>query len=129
MAPMKRKANSGLTSRCNTVKKAIEGAHCEDRVKRMLANSIAFTVGTPKADRHPFNDRFVAMIEQVLNTEQARLKEDVKTKDSDFTQLPPAKGEREAVLEQAKATAATKGEELTAAKAAVTDIATKVKEA
>lgn len=121
---------AAIKTRCDAVKKSIQHApDCSDRVKQMLCNSLSFTVGTHKAERHPFNERFVAMIEQVLAAEDARLKNVVSSLDAAFTELSPAKATREAALEHAKAVSAEKGAASDAANQAVTEIGATVKAA
>lgn len=121
---------AGVKSRCTSVKRALEEAEeCPSRVKRMLCSSLNFTVGTPAPDRHAFSTRFVSMIEEVLNGEQARLQKDLENKDKTFTELTPAQAVREAALEQAKAHAAEQNKSLGAAKQAVTDANAAVKAA
>jgi len=123
-------AKDAVKSRCALVKKGVEHAHeVEDRVKQMLSSTLALTAGTPKADRHPFNERFVAMVEQVLGGEQARLTNDVASKEAAFSELSPEKPAREAAVEAAKAVAAEQKAALDAAKQAVSDVAATVKEA
>jgi len=108
-----------INTRCTSVSKAVQQAEqCPARVKEMLKRTIALTVGTPKADRHPFNDRFVAMIESVLGEEQSRLQKDVASNDAAFAELSPAKATREAALEQAKGVAVAANEALQSAKQA-----------
>jgi hypothetical protein len=87
----------------------------------MLCASLSVTVGTPTADRHPFNARFVTMIEEVLQGEHVRLQKDVEAKEAAFTELSPAKVTREAALEQAKAHASEQNAALAAAKQAVAE--------
>jgi len=137
MAPTKRRASTAaasakdaVKSRCTLVKKAVEQSHeVEDRVKQLLSSTLAFTAGTPKADRHPFNERFVAMIGQVLEGEQTRLTTDVASKEAAFSELSPGKPAREAAVEEAKAGAAAQKAALDAAKQAVIDVAASVKAA
>lgn len=95
----------------------------------MLCATLPYTLGAPKADRHPFNDRFVAMIEQVLNSEHRRLTNNVPAKEAAFAELSNSKTSREAALEAAKAVAAEKTAEADKAKAAVAEINATLKEA
>lgn len=112
------------------MKQGIQQAEeCSDRVKKMLCASLTATIGTPAAERHPFNARFVTMIEQVLQGENARLQRDIAAKDATFGELSPAKATREAALDQAKAHATEQNEALIAAKQAVTDANAAVKAA
>jgi chromosome segregation ATPase len=112
------------------VKEAIDHANsCSGNVKKLLCGSISVTIGTCKADRHPFNDRFVAMMGEVLRAEQAHLTQDVASKEVAFSELTPAKAFREAALEQAKADVVVKAEVLEAAKQAVVGIGATLKEA
>merc|ERR1719183_7897 len=108
MAPQKRKTMGRkadpIKARCKLVKDAIEDAQvCSESVKGMLSSTIPVTIGTFKADRHPFNERFVAMIGEVLAAEQAHLMQDLSKKEAAFAELTPAKATREATLEAAKA--------------------------
>lgn len=120
---------AGVASRVATVKKAVASSvDCSDRVKQMLLHTLSCTVGTPEADRHPFNARFVAMIEQILAAEFTRLNQDVASKEAAFAELSPAKATREAALEEKKGVTAEKAEALKAAKEAVAGIAETVKE-
>jgi len=128
--PASRKGADPIKSRCKLIKDAIEEAEeCSDSVKEILCSTINVTVGAFKANRHSFNERFVAMIGEVLVAEQKRLTKDLKSKEVAFAELTPAKATREAALEQAKADAAAKAEALEKAKQAVTDIGATLKEA
>lgn len=119
-----------VKTRCASVKTVIDHAgDCPHRVKKMLAKSLQFTVGIPSENRHPFSERFVMMIEQVLASENASLKGIVATKETAFSELTPAKAGREAALESAKAHAAEQGALLGDAKRAVTDANAAVKSA
>jgi len=69
------------------------------------------------------------MIGEVLTAENARLAKDVDSKEAAFAELTPAKAVRESALEQGKADAESKTEALDAAKRAVTEIGTRLKEA
>jgi len=136
MAPqMKRKTMGGrnadpIKTRCDMVKHAIASAeHCSKSVKDMLGSTIPVTIGTYKADRHPFNDRFVAMIGEVLVAQQAHLTHDLASKEAAFAELTPAKANREAVHDQTKADAVAKGEAAEAAKQAHTATGAAVKDA
>jgi len=129
MAPTKMEVKA-IKSKCDSVKNAVN--HAEEvpqRVKHMLCATLSLTVGTPKADRHPFNDRFVSMIEQVLEGEQGRLTAALASQEAAFAEISPAKAQREAALEQAKAVAVEKSAELDAAKHALTEISATVKAA
>merc|ERR1719281_1757131 len=100
-----KKVPSAVKVRCEKVKRAISHAEgCTPRVKQMLGNTLLLTIGTNKADRHPFNERFVAMVEQVLEAERARLIAEVSSKEAAFEALTPAKATREQALTPAKAT-------------------------
>merc|ERR1719238_762577 len=87
----------------------------------MLCNSLFFTVGTPKADRHPFNERFVAMIEQVMKAAQTSYdkltKQNTLTKTSNTEEVKgkeaKVKSEETALLNY-KEDFATTGKELDA---------------
>merc|ERR1711966_453289 len=79
-------------------------------------------------DRHPFNERFVSMIEEMLAAEKTCLDQDVVAKEAHFNQLSPEKPNWEATLEAKKGVAAEKSTAVDAAKQAVADIATTVKE-
>jgi len=129
MAPRQQSGANVVKSKCATVKSAIEHAECADTVKAMLARTISLTVGAPKAERHPFNERFVVMIQEVLAGEQARLQNDSQAKEATFNELSPAKATREAALEQAQAVSAERTAALETAKQAVTEIAATLKEA
>merc|ERR1719460_2449226 len=69
------------------------------------------------------------MIGQTFATHKASLEKDVAEKDVAVTALAPAKGDREAAVEAAKATLAQRGEALDKAKQDVKEIAASVKEA
>lgn len=137
MAPTKRRvskaavsAKDAVKSRCALVKKGVEQAQeVEERVKQMLSSTLALTTGTPKIDRHPFNERFVAMVEQVLAAEHTRLTKEVASKEAAFSELSPEKPTREAAVEAAKGVAEEQKAALDAAKQAVSDVAATVKEA
>jgi len=119
-----------VQSRCKTIKAAVKGAEgCSDSVKDMLCSTLTVTVGALKADRHALNERFVAMIGEVLAAEKARLTKDVADKEAAFAELSPSRATRENAVEAAKADAAAKGDVANAAKQAVAEIAAKVKEA
>jgi len=121
---------SGVASRVASVKKAIsKSSECPDRVKQMLSNTLPFTVGTPVADRHPFNERFVAMISQVMETEHSGLTQSIASKEAAFAELSPQKATREATLEEKKGVTAEKSGALSQAKEAVAGIAVTVKDA
>lgn len=138
MAPMKRvmktvksrKSTDPIKSRCKLIKEAIEEAEeASAPVKDILCSTINVTIGAFKANRHPFNERFVTMIGEVLKAEQERLTKDVATKEAQFGELTPAKAIREEAHEQAKTDAAAKAEALDKAKQAVTEIGATLKEA
>jgi hypothetical protein len=95
----------------------------------MLSNTLLLTVGTNKADRHPFNERFVAMIEQVLDAEQAQIQGDIASKEAAFAELSPAKATREQALEAAKADVAAKNEALDGANKEVAAVGAAFKDA
>lgn len=114
--------------RCKSVKEAIEGCDIPERIQNMLISTIGVTIGAFQANRHPFNERFVAMIGEVLTAEQTRLTKDVDTKEAAFAELTPAKALRETALEEARTVAEAKTEALDAAKRAVTEIGAKLKE-
>lgn len=119
---MKRPAAAKLApikQRCATVKSAIEDSECHERVKEMLCTTLNVTIGKNKADRHPFNERFVAMIEEVMKAEHARLVEEETKLDAEFKKLSPTKATREEAATSAKATADAKEQELEAAKSAL----------
>lgn len=120
---MVKRGAAGVNARVEKVKTAIQKADCPARVKQMLTKTMQHTAGTPTAERHPFNERFVAMIEQVLGAEKDRLAGDVTAKEEAFTGLQPQKGGREEALEGKKAVTEAKAGELAAAKEA--DIAAK----
>merc|ERR1719201_2005973 len=75
------------------------------------------------------NARFVAMIGQGFAAHKASLEKDVVEKEAAVAALTPAKGDREAAVEAAKATLAQRGEALDKAKQDVKEIAATVKEA
>jgi hypothetical protein len=114
--------------RCKSVKEAIEGCDIPERIQNMLLSTIPVTIGAFQANRHPFNERFVAMIGEVLTAEQTRLTKDVDTKEAAFAELTPAKALRETALEEARTVAEAKTEALDTAKRAVTEIGAKLKE-
>jgi len=127
MAPMKRAASAGVASRCASVKKALEGCEYPARVKLMLSRTLSDTVGTPAADRHPFNERFVAMIEQVLQAEHARLNQEVTSKDAAFQEHEQAKHQKLAELADKNVATQEKNAALDEARKAVSDVAALVK--
>lgn len=132
MAPMKKatKITVPVKTRCEKIKKAISGAAgFPDRVKKMLGNTLLCTVGTNKVDRHPFNERFVAMIEQVVAAEHKRLAAEISSQTAAFDALAPAKATREQTLEAAKGAADEKGAALEEAKKAVSEASSSLKEA
>jgi len=117
-------AQAALKSKCALVSKAVAHAvSCPHNVKEMLGHTMSATIGTPKADRHPFNERFVVMIEEVLHEEENRLQNDLASKEAAFNQLAPTKVNREAALENAKGVATAAKDALDNAKKAVTDVA------
>jgi len=133
MAPMKRPAGARsdpIKNRCKLVREAIEAVEeCPERIQGMLCSTIGVTLGAYKANRHPFNDRLVEMIGEVLTAEHIRLTKDVEAKEAAFAELTPAKATRESALEQAKTDAEAKSEALDAAKRAVTEAGATLKEA
>merc|ERR1719498_757028 len=119
MAPaMKRTSSRGIKkavdpikARCVLIKEAIkECESCSQNVKDMLASTLTVTVGALEANRHPFCNRFVSIIGEVLEAEHKRLEADVASKEVTFAELTPAKATREAKLEEAKAEASAKVE-------------------
>jgi hypothetical protein len=132
MAPMKRKAASQkneIQSRVRAVHGGVKSAEASGNVKDILCSTLGVSVGVFKADRHPFNERLVAMIGEVLNAEHARLTQDVANKEKQFAELSPARTAREAAVESTKADAASKAEAFSAAKAAVAETTAPLKEA
>jgi hypothetical protein len=116
-------------AKCKEITQAIRVIDVPERVKEMLAASVSCTVGHLKASRHPFNERFVAMIGEVLESHKATLEKDVSAKEVALAELTPAKAAREETFEAAKVTLAQCGEALEKAKQEVKDAAVAVKEA
>jgi len=132
MAPMKRKATSQkseIQSRVKTVGGGVRASQVSSNVKNILCSTLGVSVGAMKADRHPFNERLVAMVGEVLNAERDRLVQDVADKEKAFAELSPAREAREAALESAKADATAKAEAFSAAKAAVAETHAPLKDA
>jgi len=124
-----RKGGDPVKSRCKDIKEAVEGAEgCTDRVKNMLISTLPVTIGALAASRHPFNQKFVTIIGEVLAAEHTRLKNDVVSKEAAFADLTPAKAQREQAAEEASADAKAKGEAEKAAKAAVAEANSALKE-
>jgi len=124
-----RKSADPIRSRCKLIKDAIEGAEdCTDRVKEMLCSTIPVTVGALKANRHPFNEKFVTMIGEVLQAEYTRLKKDVELLEAGFAELTPAKTTREQTAAETSADAKAKAEDEKTAKAAVAAAGAALKE-
>jgi len=134
MAPVKRTAagsrkGAGVPRRCKLIKEAVEGAEgCTDRVKDMLCSTLPVTIGAVAASRHPFNQKFVTIIGEVLSAEHTRLKKDVVSKEASFADLTPAKAQREQAAESASTDAKAAGEAEKAAKAAVAEANSALKE-
>jgi chromosome segregation ATPase len=129
---MKRKApsqKSEIQSRVKTVNGGVKASQVSNNVKNILCSTLGVSVGAMKADRHPFNERLVAMVGEVLNAERARRVQDVADKEKHFAELSPAREAREGAVESAKADAAAKAEAFSAAKAAVADTVTPLKDA
>merc|ERR1719420_1054106 len=84
-----RKSADPIKSRSKLIKEAIEEAapdSCSGNVKEMLTSTLKVTVGTKKAERHAFNQRFVDVIGEVLAKEQARLEKDIQEKEVLFAE-------------------------------------------
>jgi DNA repair exonuclease SbcCD ATPase subunit len=130
---MKRPAAAGkknpADAKCREIAKAIRETNNLDRVKEMLASSVSCTLGHFKASRHPFSERFVLMIGEILETHKKTLETDLATKEAALAELTPAKAAREETYSAAKTTLTECGEALTKAKQEVKDIIAAVKEA
>jgi chromosome segregation ATPase len=129
---MKRKAISQKTeiqSRVKSVNGGIKSSEVSQNVKGILCSTLGDSIGVFKADRHPFNERLVAMVGEVLKAEQARLTQDVADKDKQFEELSPARTAREAAVQSTKDDATEKRTALDAAKAAVSNTHAPLKEA
>jgi len=121
---------SCIKQRVKLVKQGLQASEgCDARVKKMLIGTLDCTVANVKDQRHAFNQRFVTFIGEALNAEHARLQQDKDAKEKAFTELMPAKSEREAAAEAAKAEAASAAEALTAANTAVKETTNKTKDA
>lgn len=127
---MKRPAGRNVVaSKCKAIANAIEETAAPQAVKDMLTSTVSVTVGQFKASRHPMNERFVAMIDEIFATYKASLEKDVVDKEAVVTQLAPAKTEREANLESSKTTLKDKSEAFDKAKEEVKKAKEEVKEA
>jgi len=104
------------------VQNAIEGVEdLEQRVQEVLCGTLSVTIGQPTATRHPFNERTVAMIGEVLDAHHKVMKKLVEEKQSAFEALAPTKGTREEAMESSKALAETTSEAFDKAKMAVAE--------
>lgn len=119
-----------VRSRVKTVGEAIEEIeNLPERVQDILSSTLNVTVGQQKATRHPFNNRLVQMIGEILNDQQKVLEKGVAEKQAAFDALTPTKGARETALENAKEAEVKARGDLDAAKQAVSENRSKVQEA
>jgi len=136
MAPKNKKRTAAakfvdpIKSRTKLVEQALEEVKdLEERVQVMLCETLSVTIGQQKATRHPFNDRLVGMIGEVLDGHHQALQKTSAEKQSTFDGLTPTKGTREAALESAQAQVSDKSTAFEQAKQATVENLAKVKHA
>jgi len=130
---MKRPAASGkknvLASKCKEIAEAIEDTEAPQIVIDMLSGSVKDTVGQFKASRHPLNERFVGMIDEVFATHKDGLEKAVAAKEATLAELTPAKASRESGVEIATAVLTEKKEASEKAKEDFSNAKKELKEA
>jgi len=131
MPRMKRPASQGniVTKKCKVIASAIKETDLPDQLQVLLSSTLPCTVGQLKATRHPFNERFVQMVGEVLGSFKDASEKTVAEKEAIVAELTPSKTAREQAVEEAKTLLTQKSEALDKAKQAVKDITGKVKEA
>lgn len=121
-----------IKSRTKLVADALEDIEdLPERVYDILCEPkvLQATIGQEKATRHPFNDRLVAIIGEVLDGHNKALQSNVSAKQAAYDELGPTKGTREAAVETAREQETEKKEAFENAKQAVSENLTKVKAA
>jgi hypothetical protein len=87
-----------------------EATHLPKAVRTMLADSVEDTIGVLKSNRHPYQQKFAAMIGEALSQIELRLSQELAAAEAKIGEAATDKASREAASEAAKAAANTKSE-------------------
>jgi len=132
-APQRKKpaaAKSSVDSKCEAVEKAIlTPQFFPEPVRKMLAASIAMSLGVPKEERHPFQEQVGTMVGKVLAGMEADAKKTVALAQAQVAEVGGVKATLEATAEAATAELTAKSEAFDSAKTAVAQAADALKAA